>query len=88
MKSVRPSSRNFVSLRGKDIFKYTPPIFRIRILGPAKRDCLAPAKRGLGTGGVKMSGSAANMPNYQRTCQKCRLELYEGQKRAFLERIK
>ncbi|KKS15922.1 MAG: hypothetical protein UU71_C0012G0036 [Parcubacteria group bacterium GW2011_GWB1_41_6] len=27
-----------------------PPIFRIRILGPAKRDCLAPPEAGLGFG--------------------------------------
>jgi len=70
MKSVRPSSRNFVSLRGKDIFKYTPPV--------GKRGCwLALILR-------DSSRSGSEKANCQRTCQKCRLGLYEGQKRAFL----
>jgi hypothetical protein len=44
-KKVRPSSRNFVSLRGKDFVQKVPPNFRIRILGDC---CLAPASLGLG----------------------------------------
>ena len=46
-KKVRPSSRNFVSLRGKDFVQKAPPIFRIRILGDC---CLAPPEAGLGFG--------------------------------------
>ena len=42
-----------------------------------------PARPKLLSEGGNQSGKA----NCQRTCQKCRLKLYEGQKRAFLECI-
>ena len=36
--------------KSSDFNQKAPPIFRLRLLGPAERDCLAPPEAGLGSG--------------------------------------
>jgi hypothetical protein len=73
------------SLKDKSLYiSYTADLSIICRLSPRLIRLALPARPKLLSEGGNRSGKA----NCQRARQKCRLELYEGQKLAFLERIK